>query len=152
MLKGYILQVYDASRMMVLIISSTLRGPLILNLSNTVFYDPEGNLSSFDILTQYQAIEVEVDDMMTLSLPPITNAKTLVVLQDAYHLEGILKMIDERYILETVEMGNVWLNMDEDTYAVNLDELVDEAVVVIYSGAMTRSIPPQIFVNALVGK
>jgi len=66
--------------------------------------------------------------------------------QDVFDLYGeIVEITDEYVLINTADMGNVQVNLSEDTVIEGVDALeIGQTAVVMYNGMMTRSLPPQI--------
>ncbi len=67
-------------------------------------------------------------------------------IEEIFELHGeIVEITDEYVLIHTPDMGDVQVNLSEDTVIEGVDTLeIGQTAVVMYSGMMTRSLPPQI--------
>lgn len=67
-------------------------------------------------------------------------------IEEIFELHGeIIEMTDEYVLISTPDMGDVQVNLSEDTVIEGVDALeIGQTAVVMYNGMMTRSLPPQI--------
>ena len=67
-------------------------------------------------------------------------------IEEIFELHGeIIEMTDEYILISTPDMGDVQVNLSEDTVIEGVDALeIGQTAVVMYNGMMTRSLPPQI--------
>lgn len=87
-----------------------------------------------------------------LSAEEMEIAETAEGLEDAEEIEEIFEihgeiteMTDEYVLISTPDMGDVQVNLSEDTVIEGVDALeIGQTAVVMYNGMMTRSLPPQI--------
>lgn len=66
--------------------------------------------------------------------------------QEVFDIYGeIVEITDEYVLIHTADMGDVQVNLSEDTVIEGVDALeIGQTAVVMYNGMMTRSLPPQI--------
>lgn len=131
-------------------------GEIILNITeNTVFEDEEGNALAFSDITAESNIAVEYDEVMTLSLPAITNAVKIVkkaeVAEEITAKEVIfVEKAEDTLTVFDFEIGNVVLNISEETVIEDeegnalafSDITAENRILVEYGPAMTMSLPP----------
>ena len=67
-------------------------------------------------------------------------------IEEIFELHGeIIEMTDEYVLISTPDMGDVQVNLSEDTVIEGVDALeIGQTAVVMYNGMMTRSLPPQV--------
>lgn len=123
------------------------------NLSKEAFVLTDNTLGEIEIEKIVEGMTVEVfydkDAPMTKSLPPITNAKVLVVRESEE--QKYLGVKVDRFNEELISIDNfLKLNITEDTVIVDKDgkklskeDLYNKDLIVFYGPAMTMSIPAQ---------
>lgn len=131
--------------------------PVVLNVSeDTVIVDEKGNEMDRDVLTANVRIQATYGPVMTMSLPPITNAEKIVVLDMTARAEGSIAEVAENSIHVDVKndkaiANDVILKVTKDTKIVDVygqkvkwsDLKKGDQVVGYHSLIMTRSLPGQ---------
>lgn len=136
MFEAWILDTEDKNRLLVFSESDGYHGVMVLNYEHTDLYVG-------------QKIAFGTNGIMTMSLPPIVTPTTLEVIDDQRYfvVYGLLKSIDNGLLVST-KNGDVLGKLDSNH---ELQEIVEGApLYLFYDGRMTRSIPPQIWVEKVI--
>jgi len=130
------------------------KGEVRLNISDdTVIVDEDNNKLTVDDLKIGNKLFVEYSEAMTRSIPPLNNPLkiTLISVENEIQYNAEIVSIDKDEILvKDTEKGEVRLNISDNTVIVDeennkltVDDLqVGNKLLVEYSEAMTKSIPP----------
>lgn len=148
---GKITQITDVKNGKMFLIGNMNDG-INFNITNkTVIVDEAGQKLAIDDLNKGTEVEVYYGNIMTASLPPITNA-TKVVVKGVYSMTGDVKRLEGNYML--VEGNGLYnqikFNITDETKIVDKEgkelsksDIKEGSKVVAYhGGAMTRSLPP----------
>ncbi len=147
--------VFNSETEGMLIVYDAKLGDVIVNVSEETIV--EGDLSAIEA---GQVLDVVYDDFMTLSLPPITNALEVKVLQGEYaeKISSVIVEVTSDENTKGILIGNpenateqIFLNVSENTVllskegeAVSLDALQKGMKITsVASNMATRSLPPQ---------
>ena len=153
--KVYNTVVFSSETEGMLIVYDAKLGDVIVNVSEETIV--EGDLS---VIEAGQVLDVVYDDFMTLSLPPITNALEVKVLQGEYaeKISSVIVEVTSDENSKGILIGNpenateqIFLNVSENTVllskegeAVSFDALQKGMkITAVASNMATRSLPPQ---------
>lgn len=148
---GKITQITDVKNGKMFLIGNMNDGINFNITDKTVIVDEAGQKLAIDDLNKGAEVEVYYGNIMTMSLPPITNA-TKVVVKGVYSMTGDVKSLEGNYML--VEGNGLYnqikFNITDETKIVDKEgkelsksDIKEGSKVVAYhGGAMTRSLPP----------
>ena len=135
------------------------RGTVCVNITDeTEIIDSKGEKLSFDELTDERQINVTYGDVMTASLPPITNAAKIEVTDEIPQdiISGtVTEILNENEKIAQIEIEKdgrkTVLNISDETEIKTIDGSAlkaenikkDDVLRVMTTGISTRSIPPQ---------
>ncbi|WFD09855.1 stalk domain-containing protein [Tepidibacter hydrothermalis] len=149
--EGNISQITNVKNGMMFLVGNMNDGINFNITDKTSIVDEAGQNLSVDDLAKGTEVEVYYGNMMTASLPPITNA-TKVVVKGVYAMTGDVKSLEGNYML--VEGNGLYnqikFNITDETKIVDKEgkelsksDIKEGSKVVAYhGGAMTRSLPP----------
>ena len=136
-----------------LVVNDKVRGEVIANITEeTQLVDVNGEVIGLVDLKEGSEIEITYGEVMTASLPPVTNAVKVVLVKKAEVVNtGVITEVNENKVTVMDDvMGEVVVNVTEETEIVDVngeaktisDLKADMRVNVVYSEAMTASLPP----------
>ncbi len=148
---GKIAQITDVKNGKMFLIGNMNDGINFNITDETVIVNETGQKLTINDLTKGADVEVYYGDIMTASLPPITNA-TKVVVKNVYMMTGNVKSMQDNYMLVEGKDVNdqIKFNITYETKIVNkegkelskVDIKEGSKVVAYHGGAMTMSLPP----------
>ncbi|CAH2212058.1 stalk domain-containing protein [Tepidibacter aestuarii] len=148
---GKISQITDVKNGKMFLVGSMNDGINFNITDKTVIVNEAEQKLTSDALTKGADVEVYYGNIMTMSLPPITSAKKIVV-KGVYTMTGNVKTIQKNSILVEGEglYDQIKFNITDETKIVDKEgkelsksDIKEGSKVVAYhGGAMTRSLPP----------
>ncbi|TCZ70980.1 hypothetical protein E0485_23110 [Paenibacillus albiflavus] len=140
------------------------KNPVILNVSkDTEIVDEKGNKLAADVLNANVSIEATYGPVMTMSMPPITNASKIVVLGDTVRVDGSIDKVSDDMVLVDVKSdrdakNDIILKVTKDTKIVDVygqevklaDLKKGTKIAAYHSHIMTRSLPAQTHAELIV--
>ncbi|NGP60204.1 hypothetical protein L3476_23185 [Paenibacillus thiaminolyticus] len=142
--------------------------PVILNITDkTVIQDEKGNKLTADALKNNVRVEARYSAVMTRSLPPISNATSIVVKEETVRQEGTILYVNGKDDQASIRLdvdsdGNtnndIVLSINKDTTIVTKDgqelkvsELkAGQKIIGFHAQIMTLSLPPMSYAYQIV--
>lgn len=136
MFEGWILDITDKERLLIFSESDSYHGMMILNYEHDDFYVG-------------LKVRFETGGIMTLSLPPIVTPTQLEIIDDQRYfvIHGLLKSKNEHLLIST-KNGDVIANIDPSYESLEIE--LGTPLYILYDGKMTRSMPPQVWVEKVI--
>ena len=136
------------------VFDSTMNSDVVINITDeTAIADKNGNALTVNDLAMGKDVEVEYAEFMTMSIPPITNAVSVKVVEE----KATVTVMDKDAEAKTITVFDkdmrmpLVLNVSDETVitdkegnAVSFDKIArgTELAEIEHSEAMTKSLPP----------
>ena len=136
MIEGWIINIDDKERLLIFSESEQYHGTMILNYTHENLYVG-------------QKVRVQTDGIMTLSLPPIMTPSHIEIIDEQRYfvIHGLLKSKNGHLLIST-KNGDVIANIDPNYESLEIE--LGTPLYILYDGTMTRSMPPQVWVEKVI--